>query len=220
MSGYVNPFSFNGYGVVPSAIAINLRGTDRLASHSGVFAREKGDAAGAGKLRRTELVFVNLPVQLTKGGTEDYGSVEIYDFQLDLVLLKGFNVDLNTINNDTTDIKAITTGWKIALGSAASINVASSATQGGDYVSPTACSTASGLTTFDARSTGFVAANPSGMPLLLDGTGTAKKVFLNLDGGVTGTSLNNTSTANGFLLNGTIEFQWEIVGSLLATVGD
>lgn len=218
-SWYTPPYGADvnvGPGAIPAAIFFDPRGTDVTFGNAAALNQHNfgvyGDEKGSGKQRRTVLHFINQPLApLTKGSTQDHGSLEVYDFEKDLVMFKGANVALQVSFTDTTNITGTTT-WNVGLGSAAVADHAIDSTHGGDLVGKTAFTGSASPLTADARS--ITVASGVGAPQLFDGTGTAIKLYVNIDGGTDGSSLAATSTS-GFTLNGVIEFDWEAIGYAL-----
>lgn len=187
-------------GSVPTASAgvIDVNGV-----RSGIF---EDTIISAGGRRRTRLTFVNQHIALVdNAGTVAYGSKEVYDFPEGLLCFEGAVQRLD-ITKSSAGVNADWDG-DISLGSVAAASDATLSSTEQDYVPTTSTPQAvAGVTTGDALSTSTEA------PKLLNGTGTAKKAYLNVL--VDDADHDVTSTACDLIFNGTITYNWSMVGDV------
>lgn len=169
------------------------------ASGTGVVAAESGSA-----VRKTVLSLTNAAIVLAdNAGVVAFGSLKVYDFPAGAIQFLGATANLAL----TKSSAGVNVDWDgdIGIGSAAAGNSATLTGTEQDLIPSTATPQAvAGATTGNAQSTITQAG------LVLDGTGTAADVFLNLlvddaDHDVTGTACN-------LIANGTITIYWLNLG--------
>lgn len=189
-------------GLVPAAVAGTV---DANGVRKGIF---ESTTIAAGGIYKTKLTFVNVLITpVTKGANAGIGAVEVYDFGKALMVWDGGNIALTALLNDANVTAALFNG----LGTVTAIDAVKAAGADNSLSGYSAAATGtygSGLTVVsDGRSTTSLTA---GAPQLVDGTGTASKLFLNLN--VTAASITATS-APGITLNGTVEFHYRDLGA-------
>ncbi len=153
----------------------------------------------------TKLTFKNVKVTLKHGANAGFVGVEMYDFGKGLMMFKGMNVAIaatqaDALNSALSVLVGTVTGTDLATPGATEKNIiiVTSATGG-------TASTAGDVWSLNARTTAF---STTGGAQYIDGTATASKFFLNLNG---------TNSADSVLtLNGTVEFHYEDLGGDLA----
>lgn len=160
----------------------------------------------AGQVVQAELSLVNTPIVMAdEAGVVAYGSLKVFDFPEGAILFLGAVADIAL----TKSSAGVNDDWDgdVGLGTVAADNGATLATTEQDLIPTTATPQAvSGATTADCKST----ATESGA--ILDGTSTAKDVYLNLlvddaDHDVGGTPCN-------LIANGTIKLTYILLGDL------
>lgn len=188
------------YGSVPSALAPALG----VPNAPGVVALE----SGSGKVRRTILKFSNLVVPVVDNpGNGGQVCLKVYDLPLDAVLWKGGVIDLalQVTNTDGSAGVSLTFNGDVGLGTTTGV-AGSLATTEQDLVPTTSTPAAvAGATTAKAVSTATEAAK-----VVAGGIG-AKGIFLNQL--IDDADQDESSHAATMLLNGSISFNWEVIGN-------
>lgn len=177
-------------------------GRDDLGTAAGEGVSVREDASGG--VRQLVITLVDAPVEMVdEAGVVAYGGLKVCDLPAGLVLFLGAVADLAL----TKDSAGVNDTWDgdVGLGTVTASNNATLASTEQDLIPTTATPQAvSGATTADCKSTSTEACK------VLDGTGTAKDVFLNLlvddaDHDVTGTPCN-------LIVNGTIKLSYLMLG--------
>ncbi len=154
-----------------------------------------------GSLCKTTLTLYRVP-QAIVNGTE-YQATEIYDFEQGRMLMLGVIATLQQITTSTlsSTLNASSTG-AIALGTAAASNTTLSSTMV-DLLPSTAFTSSATINVAGTAVSAALAASAQ-----FDGTGTAKKMYLNTAYATTGdVDANATQT-----ISGTIVFTWIDLG--------
>jgi hypothetical protein len=190
----------SGSETTVSAAQVNSVTTNvGVVAGTGVSVVETG--FGAFKTSTFTLADVDVPL-VDEAGVIAYGSLQIYDFPKGYLYIQSAVADLAL----TKSSAGVNTTWDgdIGLGTTAADNDNALASTEQDIIPTTATPQAvAGVTTGDAVSTATEHA-------ILDGTGTAKDLYVNLlvddaDHDVTGTACN-------LILNGTITVNWIFMG--------
>jgi hypothetical protein len=183
-------------GTVPAAV---LGSVDANGKRSGIF---ESTTIAAGGVYKTRLTFVNLAVSLVKG-TNGFAGVEVYDFGKGLLNWKGSNSALQAVQGDTS---LSTSGLAAALGTVTATDAVLASTgateknlQAATLSTAGTYGTAGAAITLDAR---------PATQVVVDGTGTASKVFLNFNAVAA-----NLSATTILTVSGTIEFHYEDLGA-------
>jgi hypothetical protein len=174
-------FNYSAPGTVPAA-AITAGVTDSDTSPG---------------LNKTILTLTNVSVTTTDATTAGaYGGLEIYDFPLGVLSLLGAttNLTLARVGTGLTATAAIVS----AIGTATAGADATLTNTEADIIASTACTFTAGASTFKGISTA---------PVQWDGSGTAKKAFLNFAVVDAGSGGNDA-----ILVNGTISLIWGNLG--------
>lgn len=166
----------------------------------------KAQQQGFQNLQKTVLRLTNLTVALTdNAGVIAYLGQEVFDFPEGLIMFHGAVANL-VVTKSSAGVNANWAG-NFSLGTVTANNNASLTSTEADLVPSTACS---------AASAGVGAANgksgSSQAPQLLDGTSSAKKVFLNYL--VNDTDHDVTTTPCSLIFNGTITLFWTNLGDI------
>ncbi len=182
-------YSGEGVGSVPAAVATTVVATEK-----------------DGVIRKTKLTCTAVPITITDdAGVAQYGGVKLYEFPAGLLLTFGGVIDgaltagvtgtiINTWNGDVALGTATATTGATLTGTEADILQSTATTQAVSKVGVCdAITVATALTESGAR--------------WLDGTSTAKDLYLNfvIDD-------DATHTAGTATFTGTIEFLWTIIG--------
>jgi len=174
-------FNYSAPGTVPAA-AITAGVTDSDTSPG---------------LNKTILTLTNVSVATTDATTAGaYGGLEIYDFPLGVLSLLGAttNLTLARVGTGLTTTAAIVS----AIGTATAGADATLTSTEADIIASTACTFTAGASTFKGISTAAAQ---------WDGSGTAKKAFLNFAVADAGSGGNDA-----ILVNGTISLIWGNLG--------
>ena len=154
-----------------------------------------------GVVHHTILTFTNVAVPLVdEAAVVAYGSLKVYDFPAGNIIVLGAVLD-TALTKSSAGVNANFDG-DVGVGTVAASNNGTLASTEQDIIPTTATPQASsGATTADAISTAVA---------VLDGTATAKDVYVNLlvddaDHDVTGTPCN-------LILNGTLKITWINLG--------
>lgn len=168
-------------------------------SGTGVTVEERG----FGYHKTTVLTLTDVDVALTdEAGVVAYGGLKIYDFPAGYIYTQSALTDL-AITKSSAGVDDTWNG-DIGLGTVTADNDASLASTEQDIIPSTATPAATaGATTGDAVSTASEHA-------ILDGTGTAKELYVNLL--VDEADHDVGSTACNLILNGTIVVNWIFMG--------
>lgn len=163
---------------------------------TGVTATESGTDSA----HRTVLTFTDVHVPLVdEAGVVAYGGLKVYDFPQGLINFTGAVADL-ALTKSSTGVNATWDG-DFGLGTVTASNNGTLATTEQDLIPTTATPQAvAGATTASGASTSTEA------PQLLDGTATAKDVYLNLL--VDDADHDVTTTPCDLIVNGTVTINW------------
>lgn len=207
----VNDTHTAGDGSDHSDVAAITAGTqvitgDSLTS-SGVGAKNGATVtvveAGNGAVHKTTLTLTNTTVALTdNAGVVAYMGVKVYDMPEGAILMLGSVLNL-VITKDATGVNADWDG-DIGLGTITAASTTPLATTEQNIIPTTATPQAAAATTT------AVAQSTATENAVVDGTGTAMDVFLNVL--VDDADHDVTSTATNFIFNGTITLFWTNLG--------
>lgn len=176
---------------------------------------DEGAAAGTGvvvtstevgHVQKVTLTLTDVEVPLTdEAGVVAYGGLKVFDWPAGLILFMGAVMDLAL----TKDAAGVNDDWDgdISLGTVTASNNATLSSTEQDLIPTTATPQAvAGVTTGDGKSTSTEAAK------VLDGTATAKDMFLNIL--VDDADHNVGGTATNIIVNGTITFSFLVIGDI------
>jgi len=173
----------------------NRVGTAPTPSSGSIEAIEIG---GSGIARQTKLVLTNVPITFTRTSSSiATGSIQIYDFPKGCLCYKGGTAKIAFAGLTASAANAVAS---VGTTAATTANATLTTTEA-DLIDSTAAALVSGVGTFlgSAGSTASKVAN-------LDGSGTAKDVYLNL-----ATADDITSTRTG-TVSGWVILNWETCG--------
>lgn len=160
--------------------------------------------AGPNRSFHTKLTFLNQAVaMIDNAGVDAHGGLQVYDFPEGALIFQGAVADLDLTKSST----GVNADWDgdISLGTVLVAAGATLATTEQDLIPTTSTPQAvAGVTTGDMISTTTEA------PKWFDGTATAKDMFLNLL--VDDADHDVTTTPCNIIVNGTIEFSWQMIG--------
>lgn len=161
---------------------------------------------GAGPYRKTTLTFTDVAMALTdNAGVIAYVGTKVYDFPDGAILFLGAKADL-ALTKSSTGVNADWDG-DFSLGTVTASNNASLSSTEQDLIPTTATpQAAAGATTAKGVSTSTEACK------VLDGTGTAKDVYLNFL--VDDADHNVAGTACNLIANGTVTLHWVNLGDI------
>lgn len=164
------------------------------------------ESRSGAQVRSVVLSLKNVAVPLVdEAGVVAYGSLKVLDLPAGLIVFLGAVMDL-ALTKSSAGVDAAWDG-DVGLGTAAAGNNNALATTEQDLVPTTPTPQAvSGATTADAKSTSTEGCK------LLDGTSTAKDVFLNLL--VDDTDHDVTATPCNLIVNGTIKMSYLVLGDI------
>lgn len=174
-------------GSVPAALAGTV---DANGVASGIFE----STTVANKRYVTKLTFVNVPGTVTKGAAAGHMGLEIYNFDKMLLVLQAANIALTVTKNDANITDGAAHVYS-GLGTATATDVVEGSATATENDLKAYASTGSTTSPIDTRSAAAIYS---------DGTGTAKKCFLNLN-----VVLGDLADDASLTFNGTVELHYD-----------